>query len=60
MSNLTQMEINAIRECVSTNIAISSKLSSYANKASEPELKEMFKNSSLKSEQYAQKLLHLL
>ncbi len=60
MSNLNQMEINAIRECVSNNITISSKLSCYATKACEPELKEMFKNSSIKAEKSAQKLIQLL
>ncbi|WP_317367847.1 hypothetical protein [uncultured Tyzzerella sp.] len=60
MSNLNQMEINAIRECVSNHITIASKLSCYATKACEPELKEMFKSSSLKAEQSAQKLVQLL
>ncbi len=60
MSNLNQMEINAIRECVSNHITMSSKLSCYATKACESELKEMFKNSSISAEQSAQKLIQLL
>ncbi|WP_250277507.1 hypothetical protein [[Clostridium] colinum] len=60
MSNLNQMEINSIRECVSNSITMSSKLSCYANKACDSELKEMFKSSSIKAEQSAQKLIQLL
>ncbi len=60
MSDLNQVEINAIRECVSGFITNSSKLSSYSNKVNEPELKEMFKNASFKAEQMAQKLIQLL
>lgn len=60
MSDLNQMEINAIRECVSSCITNSCKLSSYASKVCDPELKEMFKSNSLKAEQTAQKLIQIL
>lgn len=60
MSNLSQVEVNSIRECVCNHITISSKLGCYANKVSDSELKEMFKTSSVKAEQAAQKLIQLL
>lgn len=60
MSNLTQIEVNAIRECVCSSITSSSKLSSYATKASDAEIKDIFKSSSISAEQTAQKLIQLL
>ena len=60
MSNFTQMELNSIRECVTSGLTTSSKLSSYANKACDTELKELFKSSSTKAEESAKKLIQLL
>lgn len=60
MLNLNQMELNSIRECVSSHITIASKFSSYANKVSDPEIKQMFKNSATQAEQSANKLTQML
>lgn len=60
MSNLNQIETNAIRECVTHNISLCSKLSCYANKACEPDIKDLFKNFGTKTEQGLQKLIQIL
>ncbi len=60
MSNLNQIELNFIRECVSNNITVYSKFSSYANKISDIEVKQMLKNAAIQAEQNANKLIQLL
>lgn len=60
MPNLNQMELNSIRECVCSHITMSAKFSSYANKVTDPEIKQMFKNAATQSEQAANKLTQML
>lgn len=60
MANLTQMEMNSIRESVCAHITMSNKLSSYANKVNDSEVKQMFKNASTHAEESAEKLLQML
>lgn len=60
LSNLTQVEINSIRESVCAHITVSSKLSSYANKISDSDIKQMFKTASTKADDTANKLIQML
>lgn len=60
MSNFNEMELNSIKDCVFSNITMSAKLSSYANKVSDSELKQMFKNNSTQKEHSANKLTQML
>lgn len=60
MASLNQMELNSIRECVSNHITMASKLSAYATKVTDSELKQMFKSASTEATQNAQKLIQML
>lgn len=60
MSNLNEMELNSIRECVLSHITMSSKLLSYSNKVTDPGIKQMLKNASTQAEQSANKLTQML
>lgn len=60
MPQLNQMELNSIRETVSSHQAMSAKFSAYANQCKDPQIKQMFQNASVQAEQSAQKLIQML
>lgn len=60
MSNFTQVELNSIRECVSEHITLSSKFLAYSTKASDTEIKQLFKNASTEADKSANKLTNML
>lgn len=60
MDKVSQMDLNSIREFVSCHVSTSAKLSSYASRINDPELKQMIKNAASQAEQDAQKLIQML
>lgn len=60
MTNLSQSELNSIRELVMGHQTIASKLSAYANQCEDPQIKQMFNQASNQASQGAQNLLQML
>lgn len=60
MSQLTQPELNSIREIAASHITNSAKLKSYANNCRDAKLKQMFTTSASQAEQSATKLMQML
>lgn len=60
MANLSQMEFNAIREVTTCHINASNKLSEYAEKCIDTQVKQMFQKASMDAKQSAQKLSQML
>ena len=60
MSNLTQMEVNFIRESVSSHQTVSTKLANYASQVSDPQIKKMFETASDEAKKSAQTLISML
>ncbi|MBQ6570500.1 MAG: hypothetical protein IJR45_04205 [Firmicutes bacterium] len=57
---LTQVELNNIREIVSGCISTADKMRAYAASCSDKQLKQMFSDSAAKSQQDAEKLIQML
>lgn len=60
MPQLTQPEINFIRETVSGHITTADKLKQYSNQCTDTKIKQMFQTASTQAEQSAQKLIDML
>ena len=60
MAGLTQMEFNAIREIAGCHITSAAKLGEYAEKCSDPVIKQMFQKASTDARNSAQKLAGML
>jgi len=60
MTNLKQSELNSIREVVASHQTVSSKLQTYADQVSDPQIKQMFSKASTDACQSAQTLLQML
>jgi len=60
MANVNLQELNSIRECVGSHQTTSAKLSEYANKCTDPQVKQMFSQASTQAAQAAQKLTQML
>ncbi len=60
MANITQVELNAIREVVGSHALISAKLGDYAKQCKDPQIKQMFKAGSEEAAMSADKLLKFL
>ncbi|MCL2049588.1 MAG: hypothetical protein FWG87_12785 [Defluviitaleaceae bacterium] len=60
MQNLKQSELNWIREVVSAHNMSASKLHTYSEQVQDPQIKQMFAQSSTKARQAAQNLLQML
>jgi len=60
MPNLTQVEVNSIREVVACHQTMSSKLSNYAEKCQDQQIKQMFKQASTEADKSAHNLLQML
>ncbi len=57
---LTQVELNNIREIVSSCITTADKMKAYAANCNDRQLKQMFSDSAAKSQQDAEKLIQML
>ncbi|MBE6012389.1 hypothetical protein [Anaeropeptidivorans aminofermentans] len=60
MTNLNQMELNAIREVVGNHITSAAKLMEYAERCQDPQIKQMFHQSSMDAAKNAQDLINML
>ena len=60
MAQLTQVELNSIREIVMGHQTMSSKLSDYAQKCQDPQIKQMFEQASQEAQKSSQNLLNML
>jgi len=60
MQNLNQQEFNSIREFATGHQLIACKLDDYSNKCTDPQIKQMFSQSSQSAKQAAQKLTQML
>ena len=60
MANVNLSELNSIRECVTSHQTVASKLSDYASKCNDPQIKQMFSQASSQATQAAQKLTQML
>ncbi len=60
MPNLSQTELNAIREVVSCHQTMSSKLGTYASQCNDPQIKQMFTQASQQAKKSAQDLISMI
>jgi len=60
MANVNLQELNSIRECVGAHQTTAAKLSDFASKCSDPQVKQMFSQASSQATQAAQKLTQML
>lgn len=60
MVNLTQVEVNFIREVVTSHQTMASKLSNYANQCQDSNIKQMFSQASQQAQKSAQNLIQML
>ncbi len=59
-ANLSQMELNSIREIVSCHQTIASKLSTYANQCQDQHIKQMFSQAAQEAQKSVQNLIQML
>ncbi len=59
-ANLTQMELQTLREMIGAHDTGAKKLQDYANQATDPQVKQMFQQSAQSAQQTKQKLLSFL
>jgi len=60
LNNISQLEFNAIREIAGGHITVASKLNEYAQKCTDPTIKNMFEKAAQEAKQSAQKLASML
>jgi len=60
MPNLSQQELNSIREVVSAHQNVASKLSVYADQVQDPTLKQMFDKGSQDARKNAMDLINMI
>ena len=60
MPNLTQVELNSIREVVACHQTAHAKLAQFAEQCQDPKIKQMFQQSSQEASKSANKLLNIL
>ena len=60
MSNLSQVELSSIRECVGGHVTTAHKLNDYAQKCTDPQIKQMFTKAATDAMNAAQKLAGML
>ena len=60
MSGLSQMEFNAIREIAGGHITIATKLNEFAQKCTDPQIKEMFQKAAQDAKKSARALTEML
>lgn len=60
LSNVTQQELNSVKEIAYGHITMSSKFSMYANQVQDPQLKQMLQQSSTDAKTTATNLINSL
>ncbi|MCL2566031.1 MAG: hypothetical protein FWE24_09530 [Defluviitaleaceae bacterium] len=60
MSNLTQQELNSIREVVTAHQNVASKLDSYAQNVNDPAIRQMFDKGAQDARKNAMDLINLI
>jgi len=60
MANLTQSELNSIREVVTAHQNVACKLSTYAQQVQDPSLKQMFDKGSQDARKNAMDLINMI
>lgn len=60
MTNLTQSELNSIREVVTGHQTMACKLKSFSGQVQDAQIKQMFTKASQDAQQSAQKLIQML
>ena len=60
MPNLTQSEVNSIREVAMCHQSVSRKLNNYAGQCHDPQIKQMFEKAGTDANSAAQKLIQML
>jgi len=60
MAQLNQMELNSIREIVAGHQTMAAKLTDYASKCQDTQIKQMFEQASQEANKSAQNLLQML
>lgn len=60
LSNLTQQELNSVKEITSAHITMSKKFEQYANQVQDQQLKQMFKKAITDAETTATNLINSL
>ena len=60
MANLTQVELNSIRETVASHKTVAAKLCNYAQQCNDPQIKQMFQQASTEADKSANNLLQML
>lgn len=60
MPNLSQPELNAIREVVSSHQTMYAKFSAYANQCTDPQIKRMFTQGAQDCQKNAQDLINMI
>ncbi|HLS52406.1 MAG TPA: hypothetical protein VK031_00395 [Tissierellaceae bacterium] len=60
LNNLTQQELNCIKEIACNHVTMSKKFEQYANQVQDPQLKQMFQKSSTDAETTAMNLINSL
>lgn len=60
LSNVTQQELNSVKEIASGHLTMSCKFNSYANQVQDPQLKQMLQQSSTDAKTTATNLINSL
>ena len=60
LTNVTQQELNCVKEIASNHIVMSSKFSMYANQVQDPQLKQMLQKQSTDAQTTATNLINSL
>ena len=60
MAKLNQMELNSIREVVTSHQMCESKLTAYASQCNDPQIKQMFTQAANEAKKSAQTLIQMI
>lgn len=60
LNNLTQQELNTVKEIAGAHVTMSSKFDDYSNKVQDPQFKQLFKQSSTDAKTTASNLINSL
>ena len=60
MQNISQSELNSIREVVTSHVTMANKLKDYSEKVNDGSIKQMFTQASTQAHQSAQNLISML
>lgn len=60
LSNLTQQELNSVKEIAGAHVTMSNKFEAYSNQVQDPQFKQLFKQSSTDAKTTATNLINSL